>query len=187
MKKSFFILLSLVLLIVAFFGGARFNQRQTGPETAGTGNRQILHYVDPMNPAHTTLEPGIAPCGMPMEPVYADEDVPGGGARSNAPGAVPVSPHKQQVLGVHIDEVTRTTETLTFRALGRLVVDENRVFVVRAATEGWGRDQRQHHGQPGQDSFLAIPGRGLAGGKCYKKNPPKKNCRLRPYPGSDKG
>ena len=137
MKKSFFILLSLVLLIVAFIGGARFNQRQAGPDTAGTGNRQILHYVDPMNPAHTTLEPGIAPCGMPMEPVYADENVPGGGARSNAPGAVTVSPHKQQVLGVHIDEVTRTTETLTFRALGRLVVDENRVYVVRAATAGW--------------------------------------------------
>lgn len=137
MKKSFFILLSLVLLIVAFFGGARFNQRQTVHETAGPGNRQILHYVDPMNPAHTSPEPGIAPCGMPMEPVYADEDVPGGGARSNAPGAVTVSPHKQQVLGVHIDEVTRTTETLTFRALGRLAVDENRIYVVRAATDGW--------------------------------------------------
>ena len=137
MKKSFFILLFLILLIVAFFGGARFNQGQTGHETAGTGNRQILHYVDPMNPAHTTLEPDIAPCGMPMEPVYADEDVPGGGTRSNAPGAVTVSPHKQQVLGVHIDEVTRTTETLTFRALGRLAVDENRIYVVRAATDGW--------------------------------------------------
>jgi RND family efflux transporter MFP subunit len=136
MKKSLFILLSLVLLIVAFIGGARFNQHQAGPKTAGTGNRQILHYVDPMNPAHTSSELGIAPCGMPMEPVYADEDQPGG-ARSNSPGAVPVSPHKQQVLGVHIDEVTRTTETLTFRAPGRLVVDENRVYVVRAATEGW--------------------------------------------------
>ena len=137
MKKSFFILLSLVLLIVAFFGGARFNQRQTVHETAGPGNRHILHYVDPMNPAHTSPEPGIAPCGMPMEPVYADEDAPAGGARSNAPGAVPVSAHKQQALGVHIDEVTRTTETLTFRAPGRLAVDENRVYVVRAATEGW--------------------------------------------------
>ena len=136
MKKSFFILLSLVLLIVAFFGGARFNQRQTVHETAGPGNRQILHYVDPMNPAHTSPEPGIAPCGMPMEPVYADEDMPAG-ARSNAPGAVTISPQKQQVLGVHIDEVTRTTETLTFRAPGRLAVDENRVFVVRAATDGW--------------------------------------------------
>ena len=102
MKKSLFILLSLVLLIVAFFGGARFNQRQTVHETAGPGNRQILHYVDPMNPAHTSPEPGIAPCGMPMEPVYADEDMPAG-ARSNAPGAVTISPQKHQVLVVHID------------------------------------------------------------------------------------
>ena len=54
MKKSFFILLSLVLLIVAFFGGARFNQRQTVHETAGTGNRHILHFVDPMYPARTS-------------------------------------------------------------------------------------------------------------------------------------
>ena len=46
--------------------------KPAGP--APPGGRKILHYVDPMNPAHTSPEPGLAPCGMKMEPVYADDD-----------------------------------------------------------------------------------------------------------------
>ena len=45
--------------------------RSLAPGGAACG-RKVLHYVDPMNPAHTSDKPGNAPCGMPMEPVYAD-------------------------------------------------------------------------------------------------------------------
>ncbi len=74
MKKPLYIFSLLILLVVAFVAGNRFNQRGAGQGTASTGERQILHYVDPMDPTHITKEPGIAPCGMPMEPVYADDD-----------------------------------------------------------------------------------------------------------------
>ena len=72
MKKSLYVLSLLILLIVFFLGGVRFNQRGANQSTHDAGDRLILHYVDPMNPAHTSKESGIAPCGMPMEPVYAD-------------------------------------------------------------------------------------------------------------------
>ena len=120
MKKSLYILSCLVLLIIAFWGGARFNQRGTGQNTTNAAERQILHYVDPMNPAHTSKEPGIAPCGMPMEPVYADKNTSGGSS------AVTINLQKQQSIGVQIGEATRAAETYTIRALGRVTPDENR-------------------------------------------------------------
>ena len=142
MKKSLYVLSLLLLLFVVFFGGVRFNQRGASQSTAGTGERQILHYVDPMNPTHTTKEPGIAPCGMPMEPVYAEEGTLGGSGLtgsvlSTSPGAVKIKPHKQQMIGVQLDDVTSTKETDRLRALGRIRPDENRIFTLIAATDGW--------------------------------------------------
>ena len=137
MKKSFYIISFLILLIVVFFGGVRFNQSGIGQRAADTVERQILHYVDPMNPAHTSTEPGIAPCGMPMEPVYADKDTPGGSVLPTSLGAVTINLQKQQIIGVQIGEVVKTAETSTIRALGRIAPDENRVYPLIAPTDGW--------------------------------------------------
>jgi len=93
MKKSLAPLLLLVLLIAAFRGGTWYSQRWAGPDhDSSNGERRILHYVDPMNPANVSENPGIAPCGMPMEPVYDDGESagsdltgPGGGRGHRAP------------------------------------------------------------------------------------------------------
>ena len=140
MKKSLYLVSFLVLLIVVFLGRARFNQRGTGRYTTDTAERQVHHYVDPMNPAHTSQEPGIAPCGMPMEPVYVDPtDGPSiiRAAFSASPGAVKINQQKQQIIGVQIGTVTRAVETLTIRALGRILPDENRVYPLIAPAVGW--------------------------------------------------
>lgn len=137
MKQALLLFTCLILLFIAFLGGARFSRLPgTGPESTGATNRQILHYVDPMNPAHTTKEPGIAPCGMPMEPVYAD-DPAGGAAVASEPGAVRVDAAKQQHIGVRLTTASRSAPTLRLRALGRVVADENRVYPLIAATDGW--------------------------------------------------
>ena len=142
MKKSLRLISLLILLVVFFLAGTRFSQRGAPFDTNTSADRQILHYVDPMNPAHTAKEPGIAPCGMPMEPVYA-EDVALGGMNGagpvlpTAPGTVTINPHKQQIIGVQIGEAANTSETRQIRALGRIKPDENRVFAVVAATDGW--------------------------------------------------
>ena len=140
MKKPLYIFSLLILLVVAFVAGNRFNQRGAGQGTADTGERRILHYVDPMDPTHITKEPGIAPCGMPMEPVYADDDTTGGSAAagmSTSLGLVRVNQQKQQIIGVQTGEVTRSAETSTIRALGRIAADENQIYTLTAATDGW--------------------------------------------------
>jgi RND family efflux transporter MFP subunit len=142
MNKPFYFFLLLVLLVVAFVGGARFNQHGASQPAIDSGERRILHYVDPMNPANTSKEPGIAPCGMPMEPVYADEETfdGSGGANSGGaggPGVVKIKMEKQQIIGVQLGKVTTETQTPRIRALGRIVPDENKVYALVAATDGW--------------------------------------------------
>ena len=139
MKKILILVSLLILSIVSFVGGFRFNQHETIPTTIDIKERQILHYVDPMNPANTSKEPGIAPCGMPMEPVYADEETFGGedSVHSAPMGTVKINTQKQQIIGIQTEEVARTTETSKIRALGRIVPDENKVYALVAATDGW--------------------------------------------------
>ncbi len=125
----------LVILALIFWAGAWYGQtKRTGPKEMG--NRTILYYVDPMNPAHTSSEPGIAPCGMKMEPVYADEaEQPAGLVL--APGSVKITPEKQQMFGVRVATVEQTPWTHTLRTLGKVVVDENRTYRLNAYTDGW--------------------------------------------------
>ena len=136
MRKPFYLFLLAIVLIISFVGGIRFNQFGTSHNIPGPGARQILHYVDPMNPANTSKEPGIAPCGMPMEPVYADDATPDGTAPTTL-GTVKINQQKQQIIGVQTSEVIKTSTTSTIRALGRIVADENRVYALITATDGW--------------------------------------------------
>ena len=92
-----------------------------------------------MNPAHTSPEPGLAPCGMKLEPVYAEDD---GNAPDpqRPPGAVKVNSQKQQLLGVRVAPVEKAPYTYTLRALGKVAVDETRIYRLNAAVDGWIRE-----------------------------------------------
>jgi hypothetical protein len=72
---------------------------------------------------------------MKMEPVYADE---GGQTAGSAefPGAVKITPEKQQLIGVRLGEVAKTPWSFTLRALGRVEVDESRVYRLNVASSG---------------------------------------------------
>ena len=72
MKKLFYAVLIVALLSGGFVAGSWYGRKGTVQQGAITG-RKILYYVDPMNPSHTSDKPGRAPCGMDMEPVYADD------------------------------------------------------------------------------------------------------------------
>ncbi len=126
MKKPFYLFILFVLLVISFVSGFRYNQHESGQNENNAESRRILHYVDPMNPANTSKEPGIAPCGMPMEPVYADQDRQNGSALSLTPGSVKINAEKQQLIGVKIEEATSTDQMATIRALGRIKPDENK-------------------------------------------------------------
>ncbi len=124
-----------LLVLVGFLAVTWYGFRKAGQAGTPSG-RRILYYVDPMNPAHTSPEPGLAPCGMNMEPVYADEGQEAGPA-GLPPGAVKVTPQKQQLIGVRAGVVEKTPYTHTLRALGRVAVDETRIYRLNSFVDGW--------------------------------------------------
>ncbi|MBU4233210.1 MAG: hypothetical protein KJ822_11305, partial [Proteobacteria bacterium] len=55
LKKYWYVPGLLILLAVLFLAGSWYGKTVAGQNAAGS--RRILHYVDPMNPAHTSAEP----------------------------------------------------------------------------------------------------------------------------------
>ncbi len=142
------------VLTVVLLSGLRYVHRAEAVPA-----RRILFYRDPMHPSLTSPRPGKAPdCGMDLVPVFADSSA----TPLIPPGFVQVSPERQQLVGVRLGTVERSSSTQSLRALGRVVVDEARVFPVTASAEGWvtrifagGTGSRVHKGQP----LVAVYGR----------------------------
>ena len=62
------IVLSMLIVAAGFFlAGYWYSQHSSGSNP--TAGRKILYFVDPMNPGFRAEKPGLAPCGMPLEPV----------------------------------------------------------------------------------------------------------------------
>ena len=109
---------------------------QTGPVShAAKGERpkserKVLYYRNPMGQPDTSLTPKKDEMGMDYIPVYADE-------AHDEPGLVALSPARIQTLGVSIEAVRRESLQRTLRAVGQLVVDERRRYVVAPKFGGW--------------------------------------------------
>ncbi len=133
MRQRSLLFLLAVLIPAAFFAG-RLAHR-SGGEASGPGERQVLYYVDPMNPSFRSPEPGTAPCGMPLEPVYADGQPPGA-AGATPSGAVTVRADRLQLIGVSREPVRSSTLRTTLRLVGTVAADETRLYWVTSATTG---------------------------------------------------
>jgi RND family efflux transporter MFP subunit len=96
-----------------------------------------------MNPAVHSSEPGMAPCGMPLEPVYADGQPVAASSSaliaSMPPGSVSVLPQVQQLAGVRVEPAGVRRVSYTLRLLGRIAADESRIYRLYSVTEGWVR------------------------------------------------
>jgi membrane fusion protein, copper/silver efflux system len=125
------------LLVVAFAAGAILNNRSTLAEPFSPA--RVLYWHDPMHPAYKSDRPGIAPdCGMRLEPVYAGEESTTSSRRDDVPaGTIHVSARKQQIIGVQVSPVERSAGAQHVRTVGRVAVDERRVFRINAAISGW--------------------------------------------------
>src|SRR3954451_14599802 len=123
-----------LLLLVGGFVAGRYSGRET--DGAVASKRHVLYYVDPMHPSYHSDHPGTAPdCGMPLEPVYDRED--DAGKLPLPETAIPISPDKQQLLGVQVETVHKTSGTGLLRTTGRVEADDNRVYRLMPGTEGW--------------------------------------------------
>jgi RND family efflux transporter MFP subunit len=126
--------LFVLLAVAAAFGAGMWHESRKMAGAASPG-RRILYYHDPMHPSYKFDKPGIAPdCGMQLEPVYSDE------GEAPAPGTIRVSAETQQIIGVRTEEATQSAAAEPLRVLGRVAVDETRVYRVNAAIDGWIRD-----------------------------------------------
>jgi Cu(I)/Ag(I) efflux system membrane fusion protein len=138
MGKTKTVAVLIVCVVVSFLAGSRYQSRVPRGASAKTG-RKILYYVDPMHPAYKSDKPGIAPdCGMELEPVYTDDNPTAASMStgSTPPGMVMISPSKQQTLGIRVLQVQKTKGAGTMRTLGRVALDETRVFRMTTPVDG---------------------------------------------------
>ena len=105
--------------------------------TTGTSGRKILYYQDPMHPWNKFDKPGTAPdCGMKLVPVYADEQQTSA-AGPLPPGAVQISPTRQQLMGVTTAVAEYRPVEKRIRSVGQVAIDETRLADVRVKVNGW--------------------------------------------------
>jgi len=133
MKKTTAIVSCAVLGLVAFTAGRFSSGSNSGSHAA---SRHVLYYVDSMHPSYRSDKPGIAPdCGMELTPVYEGENL---FSKLELPdGAVSISPEKQKMIGVRVEEAEKDAGTHTIRTTGKVEAEENRLYRLTAATEGW--------------------------------------------------
>jgi RND family efflux transporter MFP subunit len=131
----------LTLLAGAFAGGYVVRASRRG--TPGTPQHRVLYYVDTMNPAYRSDKPGLAPDGMPLEAVYAEEPTTATGTTGEVtrasvpPGAIKISPERQQLIGVKFATVEWNSQNRSIRTVGKVTYDETRVAHVHTRTDGW--------------------------------------------------
>jgi Cu(I)/Ag(I) efflux system membrane fusion protein len=130
-----------VLLVAAHVIRAQHVHAPSAPAPEGStapterGGPRILYWYDPMHPQYHSDKPGTAPdCGMDLIPKYADER---DAAQTLPPGAVQISPLRQQLSGIRTAPVTRRRLTEDIRTVGVVQPDETRVHKVRTKFPGW--------------------------------------------------
>jgi membrane fusion protein, copper/silver efflux system len=139
MKKILSALVIGLLMIFSYLAGWHHKGRVA---TATANTRRVLYWVDPMHPDYKSDHPGVAPdCGMQLEPVYAEPVAAAiTSAEPLAPGAVGLDLEKQQLFGIRVATVEKSTGSEKLRALGRVAPEDTRVYRITSGSDGFIRD-----------------------------------------------
>jgi multidrug efflux pump subunit AcrA (membrane-fusion protein) len=100
------------------------------PSTPPNGERKIVYWRAPMDPAYIRDAPGKSPMGMDLVPVYEDEMQADGNLVKISPGVI-------QQIGVETAPVELTTVFRHIRTLGEVDVGEDEISVVNLRFSGW--------------------------------------------------
>ncbi len=132
MNKNFTIAaMFVVAILIAFFVGRTFSDSTGGGNGAtGSGDREILYWVAPMDPNYRRDEPGKSPMGMDLVAVYADEV-------DNQPGVVKIDSTIINNLGVRTVEAERSSLMRRIETVGYITYDEDTVQHVHTRVDGW--------------------------------------------------
>jgi len=129
------IALAVLAALLCFGAGVWSSHFHTSPVVVG---RRVLYYHDPMHPAYKSDKPGIAPdCGMELEPVYADDAAPDAVVRSAPLGTLLISAERLQAAGIRREKAVKARGERQIRYLGRVAVDEDRLYKINATVDGW--------------------------------------------------
>jgi Cu(I)/Ag(I) efflux system membrane fusion protein len=139
--KTGFVFGALALAVVAagagYWAGAarqKVGAGEAAPATAtapaDSGGKQILYYRNPMGLPDTSPTPKKDSMGMDYIPVYAGED-------DDAGGGVKIGTAKVQKLGVRTEAAALRDLSRPVRAVGRIEIDERRLYAVAPKFEGW--------------------------------------------------
>ncbi len=100
--------------------------------TSGHAGHAILYYQDSHDPKYHADKPGLNPeTGNTLEPVYADA------TPTAKPGAIKISPERQQLIGVKFATVELSGQARSIRSVGKVTFDETRVAHVHTRIDGW--------------------------------------------------
>ena len=129
-----------LLLMVASYLLGRHRTTHNAPAVQ-KDSRTVLYWVDPMHPDYKSDHPGVAPdCGMALEPVYAESVSASGNSAAPMPGMVGIDAEKQQLFGIRVSAVERSSGTDNVRVLGRVLPEDTRVYRLNAGMEGFVRE-----------------------------------------------
>jgi RND family efflux transporter MFP subunit len=133
-----------LLLIAAWIGGYGYG-RWYGPGTgARVEQKKPTGYYCPMHPSFRSDKPGdCGICGMKLVPDNEPAQSPAATAQEAGmpvappPGTIHISAEKQQLIGVTYGAAEYTTAGQSFRANGKVAVDETRIAKVQTRVDGW--------------------------------------------------
>jgi Cu(I)/Ag(I) efflux system membrane fusion protein len=139
MKKVLAVTFVGLLMLFSYVVGRKHATHST---TVGESKHRVLYWVDPMHPDYKSDHPGIAPdCGMSLEPVYAESISASGSSAAPVPaGMVGIDTDRQQLFGIRVSAVERSSGSENMRVLGRVLPEETRVYRLNAGMEGFVRD-----------------------------------------------
>jgi Cu(I)/Ag(I) efflux system membrane fusion protein len=113
-------------------GPAQAAQNAASPPSANAkAERKILFYRNPMGLPDISPVPKKDPMGMDYTAVYEGEESDTGSSQ------IKISVDKVQKLGVRSEPAAMRSLDRVVKALGRIEVDERRVFAIAPKFEGW--------------------------------------------------
>lgn len=100
---------------------------------AVSSEKKPLYWVAPMDANYRRDKPGKSPMGMDLIPVYEQS----GGTEDNGPGAVFITPHVINNLGVRTAPVEMKSMHSTISTVGYVQYDEDKLVHIHPRVEGW--------------------------------------------------